>query len=140
MTAFKPDRTLDCRSVMYPVEKPLFLVVLRSGLNAPGQVPAALMVASIACAMDQDVVVYCVQEGADVMVKGAPEKEPTKPGIPTIAQRLGEAIDIGVRLEVCEQTADTRGIRAEDLIAEARLIGGASLIDYSIRARGQLTF
>ena len=74
------------------------------------------------------------------MVKGAPEKEPTKPGIPTIAQRLGEAIDIGVRLEVCEQTADTRGIRAEDLIAEASLIGGASLIDYSIRARGQLTF
>ena len=63
MTAFKPDRTLDCRSVMYPVEKPLFLVVLRSGLNAPGQVPAALMVASIACAMDQDVVVYCVRKG-----------------------------------------------------------------------------
>jgi len=98
------------------------------------------MYASIACAMAQDVVVYCVQEGADVMVKGAPEKEPTKPGIPTIAQRLAEAIDVGVRLEVCEQTADTRGIRAEDLIAEARLIGGASLIDYSIRARGQLTF
>lgn len=117
-----------------------FLVVLRSGLNAPGQVRAALMYASIAAAMDQDVVVYCVQEGADVMVKGAPDKEQTKPGVPTIAQRLSEAIDIGVRLEVCEQTADTRGIRAEDLIPEAKLIGGASLIDYAIRARGQLTF
>jgi predicted peroxiredoxin len=90
--------------------------------------------------MDQHVVVYCVQEGADVMVKGAPEKEQTKPGVPTIAQRLAEAIEIGVRLEVCEQTADTRGIKAEDLIAEAKLIGGASLIDYAIRARGQLTF
>src|SRR5574341_2347683 len=66
----------------------LFLVVLRSGLNAPGQVRAALMYASIAAAMNQDVVVYCVQEGADVMVKGAPEKEQTKPGMPTIAQRL----------------------------------------------------
>lgn len=121
-------------------ESRLFLVVLRSGLNAPGHVRAALMYASIAAAMDQDVVVYCLQEGADVMVKGAPEKEQTKPGVPTIAQRLAEAIDIGVRLEVCEQTADTRGIRAEDLIPEAKLIGGASLIDYAIRARGQLTF
>jgi predicted peroxiredoxin/TusA-related sulfurtransferase len=121
-------------------EQKLFLVVLRSGLNAPGQVRAALMYASIAAAMDQDVVIYCVQEGADVMVKGAPEKEQTKPGVPTIAQRLAEAIDIGVRLEVCEQTADTRGIAASDLIPEARLIGGASLIDYSIRAQGQLTF
>ena len=121
-------------------EDSLFLVVLRSGLNAPGQVRAALMYASIAAAMDQHVVVYCVQEGADVMVKGAPEKEQTKPGVPTIAQRLAEAIEIGVRLEVCEQTADTRGIKAEDLIAEAKLIGGASLIDYAIRARGQLTF
>lgn len=211
MSAFKPDRTLDCRNVIYPVpilkaeqalagmaagqilevqatdanvkpdlatwaarvnneilgvedsdggftffvrkgraslpaqasakeDRSLFLVVLRSGLNAPGQVRAALMYASIACAMDQDTVVYCVQEGADVMVKGAPAKEQTKPGVPTIAQRLAEAIDIGVRLEVCEQTADTRGIKAEDLISEAKLIGGASLIDYAIRARGQLTF
>ncbi len=121
-------------------EENLFLVVLRSGLNAPGQVRAALMYASIAAAMNQDVIVYCVQEGADVMVRGAPEKEQTKPGIPTIAQRLAEAIEIGVRLEVCEQTADTRGIKAEDLIPEAKLIGGASLIDYAIRTRGQLTF
>ena len=121
-------------------EENLFLVVLRSGLNAPGQVRAALMYASIAAAMNKDVIVYCVQEGADVMVKGAPEKEQTKPGMPTIAQRLAEAIEIGVRLEVCEQTADTRGIKAEDLIPEAKLIGGASLIDYAIRARGQLTF
>lgn len=121
-------------------EENLFLVVLRSGLNAPGQVRAALMYASIAAAMNQDVIVYCVQEGADVMVRGAPEKEQTKPGMPTIAQRLAEAIEIGVRLEVCEQTADTRGIKAEDLIPEAKLIGGASLIDYAIRTRGQLTF
>jgi predicted peroxiredoxin/TusA-related sulfurtransferase len=121
-------------------ERPLFLVVLRSGLKTPGQVRAALMYAAIAAAMDQDTVLYCVQEGADVMVKGAPAKEETRPGVPTIAQRLAEAIEIGVRLEVCEQTADTRNITAEDLIPEAKLIGGASLIDYSIRCKGQLTF
>jgi predicted peroxiredoxin/TusA-related sulfurtransferase len=121
-------------------EEKLFLVVLRSGLNAPGQVRAALMYASLAAAMDQDAVVYCVQEGADVMVKGAADKEPTKPGAPTIKQRLAEAIEMGVRIEVCEQTALVRNIKAEDLIPEAVLVGGARLIDYAIRARGSLTF
>ncbi|MFQ5944133.1 MAG: DsrE family protein, partial [Anaerolineales bacterium] len=118
----------------------LFLVVLRSGIDAPGQVRAALMYASLAAAMGQDSVVYCVQQGADVAKKDTPEKDPSPPGVPTIAQRLAEALDMGVRLEVCEQTASVRKIKPEDLIPEAKLLGGALLIDYAIRARGSLTF
>lgn len=121
-------------------EERLFLVVLRSGLNAPGQVRAALMYASLAAAMDQDPVVYCVQQGADVMVRGAADKEETRPGAPTIKQRLAEALEMGVRIEVCEQTALVRNIKAEELIPEATLVGGARLIDYAVRARGSLTF
>jgi hypothetical protein len=118
----------------------LFLVVLRTGLNAPGQVRAAFMYASLAAAMGQETVVYCVQEGADAAKKDVAEKDTSTQGGPTISQRIAEALDMGVRLEVCEQTASVRNIRAEDLIPEARLIGGASLIDYAIRARGTLTF
>jgi len=121
-------------------EERLFLIVLRSGLNAPGQVRAALMYASLAAAMDQDPVVYCVQQGADVMVQRAADKEETKPGAPTIKQRLAEALEMGVRIEVCEQTALVRNIKAEELIPEATLVGGARLIDYAVRARGSLTF
>lgn len=118
----------------------LFLVVLRSGIDTPGQVRAALMYASLAAAMGQDTVVYCVQQGADVARVDTPERDPSPPGVPTIAQRLAEALDMGVRLEVCEQTASVRKIKPEDLIPEAKLIGGASLIDYAIRAHGSLTF
>ena len=118
----------------------LFLVVLRSGLNAPGQVRAAFMYASLAAAMGQDTVVYCVQEGADAAKTDVPQKDTSPPDGPTISQRIAEALDMGVRLEVCEQTATVRNIKAEDLIPAAKLIGGASLIDYAIRARGQLTF
>ena len=118
----------------------LFLVVLRTGLNAPGQVRAAFMYASLAAAMGQDTIVYCVQEGADAAKKDVAQKDTSTQGGPTISQRIAEALDMGVRLEVCEQTASVRNIRAEDLIPEAVLIGGASLIDYAIRARGTLTF
>jgi len=118
----------------------LFLVVLRTGLNAPGQVRAAFMYASLAAAMGQETIVYCVQEGADAAKKDAAEKDTSSQGGPTISQRIAEALDMGVRLAVCEQTASARNIHAEDLIPEAVLIGGASLIDYAIRARGTLTF
>lgn len=118
----------------------LFLVVLRTGLNQPGQVRAAFMYASLAAAMGQDTVVYCVQEGADAARKDVPQKDTSPPGAPTITQRIEEALDMGVRIEVCEQTASVRNIKAEDLIPQAKLIGGAALIDYAIRARGQLTF
>lgn len=121
-------------------QKPLFLVVLRTGMNQPGQVRAALMYASLAAAMDQDVVVYCVQEGADPFKRGVMETEPTKPGVPTIMQRLAEALEMGVRVEVCEQTASVRGIKEEDLVEGAVMRGGASLIDYAIQAKGTLTF
>ncbi len=121
-------------------EENLFLVVLRTGLNQPGQIRAAFMYASLAAAMGQDTVVYCVQEGADAARKDASETDPSAKGGPTIAQRIAEALEMGVRLEVCEQTASVRNIKPEDLIPEAKLIGGASLIDYAIRARGTLTF
>jgi len=118
----------------------LFLVVLRTGINQPGQVRAAFMYASLAAAMGQDTIVYCVQEGADAAKKDVVEKDSSPKSGPTISQRIAEALDMGVRLEVCEQTASVRNIKAEDLIPEAKLIGGAALIDYAIRARGQLTF
>lgn len=136
----KPAERPAPRPAAQVEEERLFLVVLRSGLNAPGQVRAALMYASLAAAMDQEPVVYCVQQGADVMVQGAADKEETQPGAPTIKQRLAEALEMGVRIEVCEQTALVRNIEAEELIPEATLVGGARLIDYAVRARGSLTF
>lgn len=118
----------------------LFLVVLRTGINQPGQVRAAFMYASLAAAMGQDTLVYCVQEGADAAKKDVVQKDSSPQSGPTIPQRIEEALDMGVRIEVCEQTASVRNIKAEDLIPQAKLIGGAALIDYAIRARGTLTF
>jgi predicted peroxiredoxin len=68
------------------------------------------------------------------------ELDQSKPGKPTIKQRFTEAVEMGVRVEVCEQTANVRGIRAEDLMDGVTLKGGAVLIDYAARVTGQLTF
>ncbi len=121
--------------------KDLFLVLLHTGFDRSDIIRSALMFAMLAAAMDQETIVYCVQAGADVMVKGAAEeKDTSKPGEPTIRQRMDEALEMGVRFEVCEQTANVRNIKAEDLVSGAKLMGGAKLIDYAIRANGQLVF
>ncbi|MFQ5407312.1 MAG: DsrE family protein, partial [Anaerolineales bacterium] len=90
---------------------------------------------------DFETVVYCVQAGADTMVKDKiAELDQSPPGKPTIMQRFSEAMEFGVRVEVCEQTANVRNIKAEDLMDGVELRGGAVLIDYASRAQGQLSF
>jgi len=119
----------------------IFLVVLTSGFDYTPIVRSAFMYASLAAAMGFETVVYCVQAGADTMVKSKISKlDESQAGQPTILERFTEAIEIGVRVEVCEQTANVRAIRAEDLMDGVALKGGAVLIDYAARATGQLTF
>jgi len=113
---------------------------LKTGFNQPGITRAALMFSSISAAMDVDTIVYCVQEGADILVRGAVDKEEAKPGIPTIKQRLEEAIDAGVRFEICDATAKVRGIKKEELIPQARIVGAARLIDLALDSDKVISF
>ena len=119
----------------------LFLVVLKSGFEYTPIVRSAFMYASLAAAMSFETVVYCVQAGADTMVRSKiKEMDQSQAGQPTILERFTDAVEMGVRVEVCEQTATVRSIRAEDLLDGVALKGGAVLIDYAVRAAGQLTF
>lgn len=122
-------------------DQKLFLIVLKTGFDYTPIVRSAFMYASLAAAMDFETVVYCVQAGADTMVKDKiAELDQSPPGKPTIMQRFSEAMEFGVRVEVCEQTANVRNIKAEDLMDGVELRGGAVLIDYASRAQGQLSF
>ena len=122
-------------------ESRLFLVVLKTGFEYTPIVRSAFMYAALAAAMEFETVVYCVQAGADTMVTGKIDAlDESKPGKPTIRQRFSEALEMGVRVEVCEQTANVRGIAADDLVSGVELRGGAVLIDYASRAVGQLSF
>ncbi len=122
-------------------DRRLFLVVLTRGFEYTPIVRSAFMYASLAAAMGFEAVVYCVQAGADTMVRTKIKTlDQSQAGQPTILDRFTEAIEMGVRVEVCEQTANVRAIRAEDLLDGVALRGGAVLIDYAVRAAGHLTF
>lgn len=122
------------------VTKRKFLILLTVGLNAPSVARSALMFASIAASIGLDAVVYCVQEGVDVMVKGAAEKDVVAPGLPSLKQRLQEALAAGAKIQLCSTAVVNKKLQADDLIPEAEIVGGAVLIEHALESAGVLSF
>jgi predicted peroxiredoxin len=118
-----------------------FAVQLSSGINDIGKVKSAIMFATIAQCSGCDAVVYCVQDGADAVVKGKIREEGTlPPGVPSFEQRLAEALQVGVRFQLCEQVAKNRGLTKDDLIDGTQIAGGIHLITYALEYDGMLYF
>lgn len=118
-----------------------FIVTCTSGFDKIANARSALMFASLAAAADFKTILFCIQNAVDVMVKGAIEKNETPvPGVPTLAQRLAEALEMGVEIQCCTQTMANKKITAEDLIPQVKLAGAMNLIDLTAKADGTLCF
>jgi predicted peroxiredoxin len=118
-----------------------FAVQLSTGVRDVGKVKSALMFAALAQYSGCDTVVYCVQDGADAVVKGMIREEGKLPlGVPTFEQRLQEALEAGVKFQVCEQAAKNRNLTKADLIEGTEIAGGVHLIAYALEYDGMLFF
>ena len=111
------------------------VIVLSKGLNYPDIARTTLMVAALSANMGIKTTLFCFQDGVEIMVKGALDNEVEEPGVPTVRQRLKEAIDAGVEILVCSQTLVVRNIKEEDLIEEAKVAGAATLVYLALDAR-----
>ncbi len=121
--------------------KDYFIVLCASGFENPERVRSALMFATLAASANYRTILYCVQNAVDVMVKGAIEKiESSKPNTPTIAQRLQEAMEMGVEIQCCSQTMANKGLTEKDLIEGATVAGAMNLIALATEAKGTLCF
>lgn len=119
----------------------LFIVLCASGFENIARARSALMFASLAASADYRTILYCIQNAVDLMVKGAIEKgETPQPGVPTLAQRLGEALEMGVEIQCCTQTMANKKITENDLVAGAKATGAMSLIILTSQAEGSLCF
>lgn len=122
-------------------ERDLFIVLCASGFENIARARSALMFASLAASADYRTVLYCIQTAVDVMVKGAIEEhEQPQPGVPTLRQRLEEALDMGVEIQCCTQTMENRKIKESDLVAGVKAAGAMNLIEMTSRATGSLSF
>jgi predicted peroxiredoxin len=123
------------------MKRKTFAVQLSSGMKDVGKVKSAIMFATIAQCSGCDAVVYCVQDGADAVIKGKIKEEGTLPtGIATFEQRLADALAVGVKFQLCQQVAVNRGLKKEDLIEGTQILGGIHLINYALEYDGMLFF
>lgn len=121
--------------------KKQFVVLCAAGFEKIANARSALMFASLAAAADFKTILFCVQNAVDIMVQGAIEKnEKPVPGVPTITQRLEEALEMGVEIQCCTQTMANKNIKEEDLIPAVKAEGAMNLIDIAANAHGTLCF
>lgn len=122
-------------------ERELFIVLCATGFEKVANARSALMFASLAAAADFRTILFCIQNGVDIMVKGAIEKnEKPQPGVPTLTQRLEEAMEMGVEIQCCTQTMNNKKIKEGDLIPNVTAAGAMNLIDLTAKANGTLCF
>lgn len=119
----------------------LFIILCATGFENSARLRSALMFASLAAAADYRTILYCIQNAVDVMVNGVLEKqEHPEPGVPTVAQRLREAVDMGVEIQCCTQTMANKKIFPADLLPGVIPSGAMSLIHLASHAKGSLCF
>jgi predicted peroxiredoxin len=119
----------------------IFVVLCASGFDNMERTRSAVMFATLAASANYRTVLFCIQKGVEVLVKGAIEKnEVAKPGVPTLAQRLSEAMEMGVEIQSCSQSMANKNITEEDLIEGVKAAGAMGLIVLSSKAKGTLSF
>ncbi len=124
-----------------PSTENIFIILCASGFDNVERVRSALMFAALAASADYRTILYCIQNAVDIMIKGGLEKnEIPKPGLPTIAQRLHEAMDVGVEIQCCTQTMANKKVSERDLLPGVKTAGAMNLISLSSIAKGTLCF
>ncbi len=119
----------------------LFIILCASGFENVPRMRSALMFATLAASANYRAILYCIQSAVDVMVKGAIDKhEKPQPGVPTLRQRLDEALEMGVEIQCCTQTMANIKITEEDLLPGVKPAGAMSLITLTSQAAGSLCF
>ena len=119
----------------------LFNVLCTSGFDNVPTARSALMFATLAASANYKTILFCLQGAVDLMVKGAIEKnEKPQLGVPTLRQRLAEAMEMGVEIQCCSQTMSNKKLTEEDLISGVKAAGAMNLIDVTTRAKGTICF
>ncbi|MFH1821861.1 MAG: DsrE family protein [Methanobacteriota archaeon] len=121
------------------MEKKKMLYVQTSGVDTPERTYAPFILATTAVAMGVDATVYFLIKGVTVVKKGEAEK--VKLGdFPSLKQVMDQAVNAGVKIQVCEQSCMLLGIDRGDFVDPAKVVGAATLNDLVLEADAVLCF
>ena len=115
------------------------LYVQTSGLDTPERLYAPFILGMTAKAMDVDASIFFMIKGITVMKKGEAEK--VKIGsFPRLKDVMDQAINVGVKMYICEQSTQLLGMLRGDFIPEAKIAGAGTLNDLALDADSVISF
>jgi len=115
------------------------LYVQTSGLDTPERLYAPFILGMTAKAMDVDASIFFMIKGITVMKKGEAEK--VKIGsFPSLKDVMDQAIKVGVKMYVCEQSTQLLGVSRGDFIPAAKIAGAGTLNDLALDADAVMSF
>lgn len=121
------------------VARKTLLYVQTCGADRPERLYAPFILASTARAMGYDAVVYFLINGVEVVKKGVAER--IKLGeFPSLKEVMDQAVNAGVKLQVCEQSCALLGIPRGDFIPKAEIVGAATLNKLCLESDATLFF
>ncbi|MEJ2630535.1 MAG: DsrE family protein [Acidihalobacter sp.] len=103
-------------------QAPDLVIILITGKENPKRLPSAFSLASIAAAMEQNVVMYFTGPPTELLGKGVAETIFPLEGGKSVAEFMALAEDNGVQIIGCAQSLDLNGMTADDLARPVPLL------------------
>ena len=119
------------------------LYVQTHGRESPERSATPFFLAAAAAAMDNEVAIYFTMNGPQLLAKDASEEivlPKAGGGGRELRFFIDLALDIGVRLLVCQPSLDLHGFTMDDMIDGVEMIGGAAFNDMAIEADAVISF
>ncbi|HLF90186.1 MAG TPA: DsrE family protein [Anaerolineales bacterium] len=119
------------------------LYVQTHGRDMPERSATPFYLATAAAAMDNEVAIYFTMNGPQLLAKGAPETiivPKAGGGGKELRYFINQAVDMGVRLLVCQPSLDLHGFTMADMIEGVEMIGGAAFNAMATEADAVISF
>lgn len=118
------------------------LYVQTSGAEAPERSATVFFLAASAAAMDVEVGIYFTQFGPTLLQKNVAERLKIKKASAgaTLRHFMDQAVDLGVKLYVCQPSLDLNDLKMEDLIEGVQMIGGAAFNNMALESDQVICF
>ena len=121
------------------MNKKRIVYVQTSGVDTPERTYAPFILATTAVAMGINATIFFMMKGCTIIKNGEAEKIKLR-GMPCLRDVMNKAVKSGVNLKICEQSCMLLGLKREDFIEPAKIVGAATLNDHILDADAVLSF
>ena len=117
------------------------LYVMTHGVESPERCATPFFLAAAAAAMENEVGIYFTMNGPTLLRKGTAEKIGPKGdrGQP-LSYFIDQALDVGVKLYVCQPSLDLHDLTMNDIVEGVKMIGGAAFNNMATESDAVISF